>query len=151
MPLINTVDIYKYSDAMLNFEENDALKTYQHHLLYLKKEVKLPTDKDKWSHYITNDAHAAKRADDNIDDRIDKFADQLQTEFYCGIPLRFLCSLGLVNQSVKFNIKWHSTVETDYQRLFESKANQANNALPDSVDAKIILTSTPYILYEQFN
>ena len=47
LPLINTVGIYKYSDAMLNFEEDDALKTYQHHLLYLKKEVKLPTDKDK--------------------------------------------------------------------------------------------------------
>ena len=40
--------------------------------------------------------------------------------------------------------------ETDYQRLFESKANQANDALRDSVDAKIILTSTPYILCEQF-
>ena len=37
LPLINTVDIYKYSDAMLKFEEDDALKTYQHHLLYSKK------------------------------------------------------------------------------------------------------------------
>ena len=44
--------------------------------------------------------------------------------------------MGLVNQ--------------DYQRLFETNANQANDALPDSVDAKIILTSTTYILYEQF-
>ena len=34
LPLINTVDIYKYSDAMLKFEEDDALKTYQHILLY---------------------------------------------------------------------------------------------------------------------
>ena len=58
--------------------------------------------------------------------------------------------MGLVNQPVKFNTKWLLTFETDYQRLFESKANQANDALPDSVDAKIILTSTPYILYEQF-
>ena len=44
--------------------------------------------------------------------------------------------MGLVNQ--------------DYQRLFETNANQANDALPDSADAKIILTSTTYILYEQF-
>ena len=58
--------------------------------------------------------------------------------------------MGLVNQPVKFNTKWHLTFETDYQRLFESKANQANDALPDSVDAKTILTSTPYILCEQF-
>ena len=42
------------------------------------------------------------------------------------------------------------TFETDYQILFESKANQANDALPDSLDAKIVLTSTPSILYEQF-
>ena len=57
--------------------------------------------------------------------------------------------MGLVNQPVKFNTKWLLTFETDY-RLFKSKANQANDALLDSVDAKIILTSTPYILYEQF-
>ena len=42
------------------------------------------------------------------------------------------------------------TFETDYQRLFESKANQANDVLPDSLDAKFFLTSTPCILYEQF-
>ena len=58
--------------------------------------------------------------------------------------------MGLVDQPVKFNTKWLLTFETDYQRLFETNANQANNALPDSVNAKIILTSTPYILYEQF-
>ena len=34
LPLINTVDIYKYSDAMLKFEEDDALKTFQHPLLF---------------------------------------------------------------------------------------------------------------------
>ena len=147
LPLINAVDIYKYSDAMLKFEEDDTLKTYQHHLLYSKKNVKLPTGKDRRSHYTTNDAHAGKRTDDNLDDRI---ADQLQTEFYYRISLRFLCGLGLVNQPVKFNSKWLLTFETDYQRLFESKANQANDALPDSVDAKIIFTSTRYILYEQF-
>ena len=38
----------------------------------------------------------------------------------------------------------------DYQRLFESKANQANDALPNIVATKIILTSTPYIMYQQF-
>ena len=58
--------------------------------------------------------------------------------------------LGFINQPVKFNTQWLLTFETDYQRLFEPKANQANDTLPDNVDAKIILTSTPYILYEQF-
>ena len=34
--------------------------------------------------------------------------------------------MGLVNQPVKFNTKWLLTFETDYQRLFETNANQAN-------------------------
>ena len=36
------------------------------------------------------------------------------------------------------------------QKLFESKTNQAADGLPDSVDAKIIIESTPYLLYYQF-
>ena len=36
------------------------------------------------------------------------------------------------------------------QRLFETNENQATNALPTSVDTSIILTSAPFILYEQF-
>ena len=144
MLLINTVDIYKYSDAMLKLEEDDTLKTYQHHFLYSKK-VELPTGKDRQSHK-TNDVDAVKRTDNNLIE----FADQLQTEFYYRIPLRFLCSLGLLNEPVKFNTKWLFTFETNYQRLFESKAYQVNDALPDSVGTKIILMSTPYILYEQF-
>ena len=97
-----------------------------------RKKVKLPTGKDRRSHK-TNDAEAGKRADDNLDDRIDKFPNQLQTEFYYRIPLRFLCSLGLINQTVEFNTTWLLTFETDYQRLFESKAKQANNALPEKL------------------
>ena len=67
------------------------------------------------------------------------------------IPLRFLFDLGLINQPVKFNTKWLITFEQDYQKLFEKKANQAHNALPTSVDAKIILTATRYLLFEKFN
>ena len=66
------------------------------------------------------------------------------------IPLRFLCDLVLVNQPVKYNTKWLITFEQDYQKLFETKANQANNALLTSVYTKIILTATPYLLFEQF-
>ena len=90
------------------------------------------------------------RTDENLDDRLHKFSDQLQDEYYYMIPLRFLCDLGLVNQPVKFNIKWLITFEPDYQKLFETKASQANDALPTSVDAKTVLTATPYLLFEQF-
>ena len=58
--------------------------------------------------------------------------------------------MGLVNQPVKFNTKCNLTFEMDYQRLFESKINQANDAVSNSINAKMVLTSTPYILYEQF-
>ena len=40
--------------------------------------------------------------------------------------------------------------EKDYQTLFETNANQANDAFPTSVDPKIILTETPYLLFEEF-
>ena len=147
LPLINTVDIYKYSDAMLTLEEDDALKTYQNHLLYSKKK-KLNYQPVKIGKVIILQMMLTlAKEHDNLDNKTDKFADQLQTEFYYRIPLRFLCSYALVNQPVKFNTKWFLTLETDYERLFKSKANQADNALPDSTDAKIILTSTPYILY----
>ena len=66
------------------------------------------------------------------------------------IPLRFLCDLDLVNQPVKFSTKWLIIFEQDFQKLFETKANQANDALPTSVDAKMLLTATPYLLFEQF-
>ena len=46
------------------------------------------------------------------------------------IPLKFLCDLGLVNQPVKFNIKWLITFEQDYQKLYETKPNQEDDALP---------------------
>ena len=36
------------------------------------------------------------------------------------------------------------------QRLFETNENQAADALRTSVNASIIFTSAPYILYEQF-
>ena len=44
------------------------------------------------------------------------------------IPLRFLYDLDLVNQPVKFNTKWLIKFEQDYQKLFEAKANQGNDA-----------------------
>ena len=140
LSLINTVDIYKYFDAMLKFEKDRALKTCQHHLLYSKK--KLNYKPAKLGEVIKQMTLMLA---------IDKLINlQINFKLNSIIPLRFLCSLGLVNQPVKFNTKWLLTYETDYQRLFESKANQANDALPDNVDAKSILTSTLYILYEQF-
>ena len=150
LPLTNTVRIYKYSDAILKHMEGDALKTIQNDLLYSNRKVSLPTGRARRKHYTTQNADAVNRTDENLDERLGKFSDQLQNEYYYIIPLRFLCDLGLVNQPVKFNTKWLITFEQDYQKLFETKANQANDALLTSVDAKIILIATPYPLLEQF-
>ena len=150
LPLTDTVRIYKYSDAILKHMEGDALKTIQNDLLYSNRKVSLPTGRARRKHYTTQNADAVNRTDENLDERLGKFSDQLQNEYYYIIPLRFLCDLGLVNQPVKFNTKWLITFEQDYQKLFETKANQANDALLTSVDAKIILIATPYPLLEQF-
>ena len=36
------------------------------------------------------------------------------------------------------------------QKFFETNINQAADALPRTVDADIVFTSAPYIMYEQF-
>ena len=117
-------------------------------LFYSNKKVSLPTGESRRKHYTTQAADVGKRTGGNLDDRLEKCSDQLQNEYYYMIPLRFLCDLVLVNQPVKFNTKWLITFEQDYQKLFETKANQANNALLTSVYTKIILTATPYLLFE---
>ena len=125
LPLTNTVEIYKYSDAMLKHMENDALTTAQNDLLYSNKKVSLPACRDRRKHYTTQKADGVNRTDENLDDRLDKFSDQLQDEYHYKIPLRFLCDLGLVNQPVKFNTKWLIKFEQDHQKPFEKKGNQA--------------------------
>ena len=92
-----------------------------------------------------------ERTDENITERIQKFRTQLQTTYYYRIPLKYICGLGFVNAPIKFNTKWRLTFESDMQRLFESNTNLANDAeYPNTVDAKIILDSAPYLLYHQF-
>ena len=59
--------------------------------------------------------------------------------------------MGLVNLLIRFNTQWRLTFKTNMQRLFESKENQvAGAAIPNTMDAKIMLDSAPYILYHQF-
>ena len=145
----NAVPIYKYFDAMLKYMPKNALAVIQNDLLYLRKKVKLPTGKDR-REARTTDANASQRTDENLTERIQKFHDQLENTYWYRIPLKYICDIGLVNTPIKFNTKWRLTFETDMQALFESKGNQAADALPTSVDAKIILESTPYLLYYQF-
>ena len=135
---------------MLKDLPKKALKVIENDFLYSKKKVKLPDGEDRQDKR-TNDAHANNRTDDNIDERIQKFQNQLQNVYWYRIPLKYICDLGLVNTPIKFNTKCRLTFETNMQKPFKSKTNQAADGLPNTVDAKIIIDSTPYLLYYQFD
>ena len=152
LPTTNTVEIYKYSDAILKHITKNALAVIQNDLLYSRKKVKLPAGADRRDQHTPQDEDADNRTDDNIDDRIQKFQTQLQNTYYYRIPLKYICDIGYVNTLIKFNTKWRLTFETIMSRLFESKTNLAAAAdYPDNVDAKIILDSAPYLLFNQFS
>ena len=104
LPTTNTIDIYKYSDAMLKHLLKKALKVIEKNLLYSKKKVKLPVGEDRRDER-TNDANADNRTDNNMDERILKFPNQLKNVYWYRIPLKYICNLRLVNMPVKFNTK----------------------------------------------
>ena len=151
LPTTNTIEIYKYSDAMLKHVPKKALKVIENDLLYSRKKVKLPAGEERRDEHTANAENANNRTDNNIDERIQKFQNQLKTDYFYRIPLKYICNLGKVNQPIRFNTKWRIPFEQDMQRLFEANTNLGAAAgLPDTVDAKIILKSTPYLLYTQF-
>ena len=151
LPTTNTVEIYRYSDAILKHIPKDALGVVEKDLLYSKKKVKLPDGEARRKKHTPQNWDVTERTDDNLDERIKKFSTQLKTTYYYRIPLQYICDLGYVNTPIKFNTKWRLTFETNTAKLFESKANLANDAAyPTEFDAKIILDSTPYLLFHQF-
>ena len=152
LPTTNTVEIYKYSDAILKHIPKNALAVIENDLLYSKKKVTLPVGEDRRDNHTAANEDADNRTDDNIDKRIQKFRTQLQSTYYYRIPLKYICDIGYVNTPIKFNTKWRLTFETNMSRLFESKTNLAAGAdYPDTVDAKIILDSAPCLLFHQFS
>ena len=128
----------------------DSLAIIENDLLYPKKIVKLPAGEDRRDTHTAAGEDADNRTDDNIEDRIEKFQDQLKTTYWYRIPLKYIVDIGPVKTPIKFNTKWCITFETDLQKLFESKTDRgAAGGLPNNVDVKIILESTPYLLYYQ--
>ena len=145
LPTTNTVEIYKYSDAILKHIPKNALEVIENDLLYSKKKVKLPDGEDRLKKHTPNNGDADERTGDNIDERIQKFRTQLQSTYYYRIPLKYICDVGYVNTPIKFNTKWRLTFKTNMSRLFE------NANYPNTVDAKIILDSAPYLLFHQLS
>ena len=112
-----------YSDAMLKHMPKNALKAIENDLLYSKKKVVLPNDKDRRDERTVAGEDGDNRTDENLNQRIAKFQNQLKNTCWYKIPLKYLVDIGLVNTPIKFNTKWRLTFETNMQKLFESKKN----------------------------
>ena len=85
----------------------------------------------------------------NIDDRISLFQEQLKNEYVYRIPLRYFSDIGKINFPTKIDYRIKLFLETNMERLFESRKALATNAKIPSVVAEIIFTRAPFIQYEQ--
>ena len=84
----------------------EDLTAMEKNFLYFKEKVILADGRDRRVNNVANTVDAPKITDANLTKRIEKFQDQLKNEHIYRIPLKFMCSLGLVNQCVKFNAKF---------------------------------------------
>ena len=66
LPTTNTVEIYKYSDAILKHMPKIALAVIENDLLYSRKKVKLPTGKDRRDEHTAAGEDAVGRTDENL-------------------------------------------------------------------------------------
>ena len=86
--------------------------------------------------------------DDNLEDRIDEFQDQLKNEYVYSIPLRYFTGIGKINLSLKIDFKIKCHLETEMKNLVKSRKRVAAVRVPD---AKIIFAKASFIQYEQFS
>ena len=95
---------------MLKHLPEKVLKKIQKHFLYSKKSVIYP---DNVNRRVYNSNDPDDIADDNIDDRITKFVNQLSSKFVYRIPLRYFCKLGKINFPAKIDMKVRCTLDTE--------------------------------------
>ena len=112
--------------------------------MYNKKIVVIPDDNINRRTHCTNPANAANRTDENLMNRIAKLQDHL-SDLSLWNSVRFK-----YGKCFKFNAKYILTLEIGMQKLFETNVNQNANALPRTVDAKIVCTGAMYIMQKQF-
>ena len=161
LPINKTLDIYRYSEAMLKHLPDDKLKIFQGDILYSKKPVIIKGNTANTINDRRNHIAAAARnsnTDNNIDDRIAKFnADNaLSGKKVFRIPLKYLVDIGLVNLPTAFNVKFVFNLQQTLAKLFESRKKLPNTAagaaaaLPSTEpDANVYFHAIPYLQYEQ--
>ena len=84
------------------------------------------------------------------DNRRKLFQKQLKNKYVYRIPLRYLSDIGKINFPTKIDYRIKLFLETNMNKLFESRTVLAStkNTSP-TADAQIIFTRAPFIQYEQ--
>ena len=85
----------------------------------------------------------------NIDKKIELFKNQLKYEFVYRIPLRYFSDIGKINFLTKIDYRRRMFLETNMDKLFESRKVLASGAAIPEVDAEIIFTKAQFVQYEQ--
>ena len=162
-PTFSPWEVYQYSDQMLKHLRADDLKSIQKTFLFSKKPVYYAnTNYDRRNFnskdLVTIGLNTAQitefkknhAKDLNIDERISLFQDQISEEYVYRIPLRYLSDIGKINFPTKIDHRIKLFLETDMNKLFESKKVLASaiTAAP-AADAEIIFTRAPFVQYEQ--
>ena len=155
-------EVYQYSDNMLKHLPSDTLKTIAKTLLYNKQPVYFAdTSYARRNHNaegtdltgLNATGQATKKAaqakDLNIDKRIALFQGQLKNEHVYRIPLRYLCDIGKINFPTKKNYRFKLFLETNMNKLFESRKLLNPGVAIPAADAQIIFTKAPFIQHEQ--
>ena len=133
-PTFSPWEVYQYSGQMLKHMPTNALKTIQKNHLFSRKPVYFAdASYERRNHNASGvtltglnaaDQTSARQAhakDLNIDDRISLFQKQLQNEFIYRISLRYFSDVGKINFPTKIDYRIKLFLETDIERLFESR------------------------------
>ena len=146
LPTNNTVDIYRYSEKMLKHLPYKALSTIEDTLPYSRQEVVIPNGDDRRSNTSTTEAD---RTDLKMNYRLNNFNSLISKKLCYRIPLKYFVDLGLVNFPEKTNTKFIFTLESNINKLFESKAKVSPILCIPNV--QILYHDTPYISYQQIS
>ena len=147
---------------MLKHLLTDSLKTIQKTHLYSKEPVYFAsTLYERRNHNSTGVVLAGLNTEKqkerkekhakylNIDKRISLFKNQLKNEFAYRTPLRYFSDIEKINFLTKIDYRIKLFLETNMEKLFQSrKVLTANAAIPE-VDAEIIFTRGPFIQHKQ--
>ena len=77
------------------------------------------------------------------------FQNQLQNEYVYRIRLRYFSDTGKINFPTKIDYRIKLFLETNMEKLFESRKALAANATIPEVDTEIIFTRAPFVQYKQ--